>query len=144
MDVQQFFGVKYASKHGVGGFIIGNTRACRPTVFRAEWPLDIKADLASALECTKVSTVATTRLQFMGRFVDIVQQAHHALLSKTVPDTLDPLLALHAQLQNWDSFVCTAVVPNWARGLRRRRSLHQKNLHMYHGGSCKLQSHPLE
>ena len=25
-----------------------------------------------------------------------------------------PLLALHAQLQNWDSFVCTAVVPNWA------------------------------
>ena len=84
------------------------------TTAAAVGALDIKADLASALECTKVSTVATTRLQFMGRFVDIVQQAHHALLSKTVPDTLDPLLALHAQLQNWDSFVCTAVVPNWA------------------------------
>ena len=40
-------GVKDASGHGVGGVILGENLACPPTVFRCEWPEDIKADLVS-------------------------------------------------------------------------------------------------
>ena len=40
-------GVKDASSHGVGGVILGENAACPPTVFRYEWPEDIKADLVS-------------------------------------------------------------------------------------------------
>ena len=40
-----FVGVKDASGHGVGGVIFGENEACVPTVFRFEWPNDIKADL---------------------------------------------------------------------------------------------------
>ena len=41
-------GVTDASKHGVGGMIIGERFAMAPTVFRYEWPDDVKADLCSA------------------------------------------------------------------------------------------------
>ena len=41
-----FVGVKDASSHGVGGIIVGEGKACVPTVFRAEWPEDIKAAFA--------------------------------------------------------------------------------------------------
>ena len=37
-----FVGIKDASSHGVGGIIVGENVACIPTVFRAEWPDDIK------------------------------------------------------------------------------------------------------
>ena len=40
-------GVKDASKHGVGGIILGEGKRCTPTVFRYEWPPDIKASLVS-------------------------------------------------------------------------------------------------
>ena len=40
-------GTKDASKHGVGGCIVDDAKACVPTVFRIEWPEDIKADLVS-------------------------------------------------------------------------------------------------
>jgi len=46
-DWPDFVGVKDASKHGVGGFIVGEGQACTPTVFRMEWPNDIKADIMS-------------------------------------------------------------------------------------------------
>jgi len=42
-----FIGVKDASGHGVGGIIVGETEACTPTVFRFEWPDDIKAEINS-------------------------------------------------------------------------------------------------
>ena len=42
-----FVGVKDASGHGVGGVFIGEKMACTPTVFRFEWPANIKADLIS-------------------------------------------------------------------------------------------------
>ena len=42
-----FIGVKDASGQGVGGVIFGGTLACTPTVFRCEWPEDIKRELAS-------------------------------------------------------------------------------------------------
>ena len=35
------------SGHGVGGIIIGETEGCVPTVFRMEWPDDIKAEINS-------------------------------------------------------------------------------------------------
>ena len=38
-----YVGTKDASKHGVGGCIVDNAKACVPTVFRVEWPEDIKA-----------------------------------------------------------------------------------------------------
>lgn len=47
-DWPDFVGVKDASKHGVGGFIVGEAQACTPTVFRMEWPEDIKADIISS------------------------------------------------------------------------------------------------
>jgi hypothetical protein len=43
----QYVGVKDASKHGVGGVVIGEELACTPTIFRIEWPDDMKADLIS-------------------------------------------------------------------------------------------------
>ena len=40
-----YVGVKDASAHGVGGVIFGEGSACVPTVFRLEWPDDVKADV---------------------------------------------------------------------------------------------------
>ncbi|KAL7533277.1 hypothetical protein ACHAWF_011989 [Thalassiosira exigua] len=42
-----YVGVKDASGHGVGGVVIGEGAACVPTVFRMEWPDDIKADIVT-------------------------------------------------------------------------------------------------
>ena len=42
-----FVGVKNASKYGVGGIIVGEAKACMPTVFRAKWPEDTMAELVS-------------------------------------------------------------------------------------------------
>jgi hypothetical protein len=40
-----FIGVKDASKHGIGGVILGERAACTLTVFRMEWPEDVKRDI---------------------------------------------------------------------------------------------------
>ena len=40
-----YVGVKDASVHGVGGVIVGHKKACTPTVFRMEWPQDIKEEV---------------------------------------------------------------------------------------------------
>ena len=42
-----FIGVKDASGFGVGGVVLGERERCPPTVFRYEWPNDIKADLVT-------------------------------------------------------------------------------------------------
>jgi hypothetical protein len=42
MGDSDFVGVKDASTHGVGGVIVGDKKACIPTVFRLEWPNDIE------------------------------------------------------------------------------------------------------
>lgn len=42
-----YIGVKDASGQGVGGVVFGEGMACPPTVFRYEWPDDIKSDLVS-------------------------------------------------------------------------------------------------
>jgi hypothetical protein len=40
-----FVGVKDASIHGIGGVVVGDKEACVPTVFRMEWPEDIKKEV---------------------------------------------------------------------------------------------------
>ena len=40
-----YTGVKDTSKHGIGGVIVGESKACIPNVFRLEWPADIKANI---------------------------------------------------------------------------------------------------
>jgi hypothetical protein len=45
MDWPDFVGITDASKHGCGGVIIGEKKRCTPTVFRLEWPDDIKNDI---------------------------------------------------------------------------------------------------
>ncbi len=47
MGIPEYIGTKDASGQGVGGVIVGNTKACTPTLFQFEWPDDIKADLVS-------------------------------------------------------------------------------------------------
>ena len=45
MSIPDFVGIKDASIHGVGGIIIGDRCECVPTVFRMEWPQDIRAEV---------------------------------------------------------------------------------------------------
>jgi hypothetical protein len=45
MGEPDFVGIKDASVHGVGGIIVGHKSECVPTVFRMEWPDDIKAEV---------------------------------------------------------------------------------------------------
>ena len=44
-----FVGVKDASGHGVGGVIFGEEGECVPTVFRLEWPEEVKALFVSGV-----------------------------------------------------------------------------------------------
>ena len=37
-----YIGVKDASRHGIGDIIMGEEQACIPTVFRLDWPDDIR------------------------------------------------------------------------------------------------------
>ena len=37
-----YIGVKDSSRHGAGGIIVGEDKACVPTVFRFAWPQGIQ------------------------------------------------------------------------------------------------------
>jgi hypothetical protein len=45
MGHPDYVGVKDASIHGVGGIIVGENKACVPTVFRVEWPEWVKQEV---------------------------------------------------------------------------------------------------
>jgi hypothetical protein len=45
MGHPDYVGVKDASIHGVGGIIVGENKACVPTVFRMEWPKWVKDEV---------------------------------------------------------------------------------------------------
>jgi hypothetical protein len=45
MGEPDYVGVKDASIHGVGGVVVGDKKECVPTVFRLEWPQDIKNEV---------------------------------------------------------------------------------------------------
>jgi hypothetical protein len=87
-----YVGVKDASKHGVGGVIIGEDRACTPTVFRVEWPDDIKRSLVS--EANPTGTITNSDLEMAGLLLlwlameevcQFTPGAHVALFSDNSP-----------------------------------------------------------
>jgi len=43
----RYVGIVDASSHGVGGVVFGKLSACTPTVFRWQWPKDIRSQLVS-------------------------------------------------------------------------------------------------
>jgi hypothetical protein len=45
MGEPDYIGIKDASIHGVGGVVVGDNKACIPTVFRLEWPQDIRDEV---------------------------------------------------------------------------------------------------
>ena len=63
-DWPDYVGVKDASGHGVGGIVLGENKACIPTVFRYEWPDDIKAELQS--ESNPNGTLTNSDLECAG------------------------------------------------------------------------------
>jgi hypothetical protein len=88
----QYVGVKDASKHGVGGIIIGEANECTPTVFRAEWPDDIKQSLVSTSNPN--GTITNSDLELAGLLLlwltmeevcHFEQGAHIALFSDNSP-----------------------------------------------------------
>ena len=42
-----YVGIVDASSHGVGGVVVGELSGCVPTVFRWQWPEDIRQQLVS-------------------------------------------------------------------------------------------------
>ena len=87
-----FVGVKDASGHGVGGIIVGENKACVPTLFRFEWPDDIKCEIISNsnpsgkltnsdLECAGLLMLWLV----MEDVCDITTGTHVALFSDNMP-----------------------------------------------------------
>ena len=87
-----FVGVKDASGHGVGGVIFGENDEYVPTVFRFEWPDDIKADLNS--EHNPTGGITNSDLKMAGLLLlwlvmedvcDLKSGSHAALFSDNQP-----------------------------------------------------------
>ena len=60
-----YVGVKDASVHGVGGIVIGEEKECIPTVFRMEWPEDIKQEVLKT-NAGKGGTLTNSDLEMAG------------------------------------------------------------------------------
>jgi hypothetical protein len=93
MDEPDFVGVKYASLHGVGGIIVGHKKACHPTVFRLEWPADIKQAVLNTI-AKKGRYLTNSDLELAGLLFlwlviedvcDITPGTHIALFSGNSP-----------------------------------------------------------
>jgi hypothetical protein len=91
-DWPHYVGVKDASKHGVGGVVIGEARKCIPMVFRAEWPDDIKQALVS--ESNPTGAITNSDLEMAGLLLlwlvmeevcQLEPGAHVALFSDNSP-----------------------------------------------------------
>ncbi len=87
-----YVGVKDASKHGVGGIIIGENKAAPPTVFRVPWPDDIKSEVVSLQNPT--GTLTNSDLEMAGLLLlwlvmeevcPNLEGAHVALFSDNSP-----------------------------------------------------------
>jgi hypothetical protein len=93
MGEPDFVGIKDASIHGVGGVIVGHRKACRPTVFRVEWPPDIKAAVLQTNQ-RRGGYLTNSDLEMAGllflwlvmeEVCDITPGAHIALFSDNSP-----------------------------------------------------------
>ena len=87
-----FVGIKDASKQGVGGIIIGENKAVPPTVFRLQWPEDIRNDIISTTNPT--GTITNSDLEMAGLLLlwlvmeevcPLLDGAHVALFSDNSP-----------------------------------------------------------
>ena len=87
-----FVGICDASKHGVGGIVVGELQAAPPTVFRLEWPPDIQAALVS--ESNPTGMISNSDLKCAGLVlvcllveatVDNLEAARVALYSDNSP-----------------------------------------------------------
>ena len=87
-----FIGIVDASKGGVGGVVFGHLEACRPTVFRFEWPAEIQEKVQT--QDNPSGTITNSDLEMAGLLmVWLVMEAvapslrhkHVALLSDNSP-----------------------------------------------------------
>ena len=92
MDWPDFVGVMDAFKHGVGGVIIGEQKACTATVFHMEWPPDTKVAINtvdSPMGCIMNSDLEMAGLLLLWLVMEDVCQlqpgCHVALFSDNSP-----------------------------------------------------------
>ena len=87
-----YVGVKDASGHGVGGVVIGENMPCTPTVFRLEWPEDVKRNIVSS--SNRSGTITNSDLEMAGLFLlwlvmesvcPCLRRRHSALFSDNSP-----------------------------------------------------------
>ena len=87
-----YVGIKDASRHGVGGIIIGENKTVPPTVFRFRWPDDISNNVISASNTS--GTLTNSDLEMAGLLIlwlvmeDVcptLTDAHVALFSDNSP-----------------------------------------------------------
>jgi hypothetical protein len=81
-------GICDASKYGIGGIVIGESQAAPPTVFRLEWPEDIRAALVS--EHNPTGTLTNSDLECAGLVLVWL------LIEAMVPDLTHVRVALYS------------------------------------------------
>ena len=96
-----YIGVKDASSHGVGGIIIGEDKACIPTVFRLAWPDDIK-------ELYRAKKITNSDLEMAGLLLLWL------VIEEVCPDLRKPYVAL---------FSDNSPTVGWVKRLAARGSL---------------------
>jgi hypothetical protein len=93
MGHPDYVGVKDASIHGVGGVIVGENKACVPTVFRLEWPEWVKQEVLKT-NSGKEGTLTNSDLEMAGLLLlflvmeevcDLQPGDHIALFSDNSP-----------------------------------------------------------
>jgi hypothetical protein len=93
MGETDFVGVKDALIHGVGGIVVGAKEACVPTVFRLQWPQDIKNEVLKTNSGQK-GNLTNSDLECAGLLLlwlvmeDVCKpkpDAHYALFSDNSP-----------------------------------------------------------
>jgi hypothetical protein len=65
-DWLDFVGIVYASSYGAGGVVVGELSECIPTVFRWEWPADIRANIRSASASNPMGGITNLDLEMAG------------------------------------------------------------------------------
>lgn len=128
----EFVGFVDASKHGVGGVIVGEAGTCIPTVFRIEWPQFIKDDLVS--ENNTKGTITNSDLEMAGLLllwlamedVCMLGSASHVALFSDNSPTVHWVRRLAAR----GSLVAAKLIRALALQLKVRGALPLTPLHM--------------
>jgi hypothetical protein len=107
MQNPHYIGVKDASVHGVGGVIFGEGKACKPTVFRVEWPEWIREEVRKT-NSGRGGTLTNSDLEMAGLL----------LLWLIMEDVCDMQSGTHSAVFSDNSPTVT-----WAQRLKCRGSL---------------------